>query len=121
MEPSSTLHIEVQGKSIEVEENGYLKCQEDWSEDVGNYLSKVDGIELSKDHWEIINFVRRYYFTYQNSPHPKMVAKKLNRQLGTQKYSVKYIFILFPEHPIRKACKYGGIPFVASPCWDGGY
>ena len=95
MEPSSTRYIEFQGKTTEVDEGGFLKSDKDWSEELANYLSKEDGIELSKDHWEIINFVRWYHTTYQNSPHPRFIIKKLNKRHESQKYTIKYLFELF--------------------------
>jgi tRNA 2-thiouridine synthesizing protein E len=113
MEPSPTRYIKVQGKRIEVDEDGNLKCAEDWSEELAIYLSKEDGIELSKDHWEVINCCRWYYLTYQNCPHPKFIVKKLNKGRESEKYTVKYLYELFREQPIMKACKYGGIPFTA--------
>ena len=113
MEPSPTRHIEIQGKIVEVDEDGYLKCSEDWCEEVANYLSKEDGIELSEDHWAVIKFCRWYYFTYQNCPHPKFIVKNLNKGRESEKYNVKYLFALFRDQPVMKACKYAGIPFTA--------
>jgi len=113
MEPSPTRYIEVQGKTIEVDEEGNLKRAEDWCEEVANYLSKEDGIELSKDHWDVINFCRWYYSTYQNCPHPKFICKHLNKGRESEKYTVKYLYNLFQEQPVMKACKYAGVPFTA--------
>ena len=113
MESSPTRFIEVQGKTIEVDAEGNLKCTEDWCEEIADYLSKEDCIELSKDHWEVINFCRWYYLTYQNCPHPKFIVKNLNKGGEAGKYSVKYLYELFREQPVMKACKYAGIPFTA--------
>ena len=112
MEPSPTRYIKVQGKRIEVDEDGNLKCAEDWSEELAIYLSKEDGIELSKDHWEVINCCRWYYLTYQNCPHPKFIVKNLNKRLGDGKYTVKSLYDLFKKQPVMKACKHAGIPFT---------
>ena len=113
MEPSSARHIEFQGKTIEVDEDGNLKHVEDWSEELADYLSKADGIELSKDHWDVIKFCRWYYLTYQNCPHPKFIVKNLNKGLEATRYTVKYLYDLFREQPVIKACEYAGIPFTA--------
>jgi len=110
---SSTRNIEFQGRTIEVDEDGNLKCAEDWCKELADYLSREDGIELSEDHWEIINFVRWYYLTYNNCPHPKFITKSLNKRCGAEKYTVKYFFALFGQKPVRTACRYAGIPFTA--------
>ena len=112
MEPWTTRHIGVQGKTIEVDEEGFLKSDKDWSEELAIYLSEEDGIELSKDHWNVINFVRWYYLTYQNCPHPKFIVKNLNKRFGDGKYTVKYLYDLFKKQPVMKACKHAGIPFT---------
>ena len=57
--------IEVNGKSLEVDEEGYLSNLNDWEKDVAEIMAKEDGIDLGEDHWEIINFLREYYEEYQ--------------------------------------------------------
>ena len=56
--------IEVNGKSLETDEEGYLANLSDWEKDVADEMAKADGIDLSDDHWEIINFLREYYEEY---------------------------------------------------------
>jgi len=41
MEPSSARYIEFQGKTIEVDEEGFLKSDKDWSEELAIYLSSL--------------------------------------------------------------------------------
>ena len=53
--------IEVNGKSLETDEEGYLANLNDWEKDVATVMAKEDDIDLSEDHWEIINFLREYY------------------------------------------------------------
>ena len=60
--------IEVNGKSLETDEEGYLANLSDWEKDVADEMAKADGIDLSDDHWEIINFLREYYEEYQIAP-----------------------------------------------------
>ena len=60
--------IEVNGKTLETDEEGYLANLADWEKDVADVMAKEDGIDLSDDHWEIINFLREYYEEYQIAP-----------------------------------------------------
>ena len=60
--------IEVNGKSLETDEEGYLANLNDWEKDVATVMAKEDDIDLSEDHWEIINFLREYYEEYQIAP-----------------------------------------------------
>jgi len=53
--------IEVNGKVLETDEEGYLQNLSDWSPEVAEYMAKQDGLELTENHWEVINFLREYY------------------------------------------------------------
>ena len=48
--------IEVNGKSFETDEEGYLANLSEWEKDLATAMAKEDGIDLGDDHWEIINF-----------------------------------------------------------------
>ncbi|MDR2189609.1 MAG: TusE/DsrC/DsvC family sulfur relay protein, partial [Azonexus sp.] len=58
-------NIEVNGKSIEVDEEGYLVNLADWSEDVANYIAQTENLSMSDNHWEVVNFLRSYYEEFQ--------------------------------------------------------
>ena len=60
--------IEVGGKQIEVDEDGYIQNLDDWSEDVANYIAKVESVEMTDAHWEVVNFLRDYYKEYKIAP-----------------------------------------------------
>ena len=53
--------IEVNGQSIETDEEGYLVNRTDWNEDVAKVLASTDNAELSQNHWEVINFLVSFY------------------------------------------------------------
>ena len=102
--------ISFQGKTIEFDEHGYLIDLNDWTEELAVYLSTQDELELSTDHWEVINFMRAYFTQYQITPMTKMIVKKMNKQIGIEKYNVKYLYTLFPRTPVTHAYKYAGLP-----------
>ncbi|OAD21522.1 DsrC-like protein, partial [Candidatus Thiomargarita nelsonii] len=53
--------IEVNGKSIELDEEGYLTNLGEWSEEAAKILASQDEMELTDNHWEVIHFLRDYY------------------------------------------------------------
>src|SRR5664279_112343 len=53
--------IEVNGKSYETDEEGYLINLGDWNEEIGKYLAQTESVEMTDAHWEVINFLRDYY------------------------------------------------------------
>lgn len=102
--------IEVAGKSIEVDEEGYLVDRSDWNEEIGKAMADIDNCELTDAHWEVINFLREYYDEYQIAPAVRVLTKAIGKKLGKDKGNSKYLYELFPYGPAKQACKYAGLP-----------
>jgi TusE/DsrC/DsvC family sulfur relay protein len=102
--------IEVGGKTLETDEEGYLANLSEWEPDVATVMAKEDGTELSDAHWEVINFLREYYDEYQIAPAVRVLTKAIGKKLGKDKGNSKYLYELFPYGPAKQACKYAGLP-----------
>ncbi len=102
--------IEVNGKMVETDEEGYLSNLNDWNEEIGTVMAKEDGCPLSDSHWEVINFLREYYDEYQIAPAVRVLTKAIGKKLGADKGNSKYLYELFPYGPAKQACKYAGLP-----------
>ena len=73
-------------------------------------IDKEEDLELSDDHWEIINFLREYYEEYQIAPAVRVLTKAVGKKLGADKGNSKYLYELFPYGPAKQACKFAGLP-----------
>ena len=102
--------IEVNGKSLETDEEGYLANLNDWEKEVATVMAEAEDLELSDDHWEIINFLREYYEEYQIAPAVRVLTKAVCKILGADKGNSKYLYELFPYGPAKQACKFAGLP-----------
>ena len=102
--------IEVNGKQLETDEEGYLSNLSDWEEGAATLMAEAEDISLSDDHWEIINFLREYYETYQVAPAVRVLTKAVGKKLGKEKGNSKYLYQLFPYGPGKQACKFAGLP-----------
>ena len=102
--------IELNGKTYETDEEGYLADLSQWDEDVATYMANEDDIELSDAHWEVINFLREYYEEYQIAPAVRVLTKAIGKKLGKDKGNSKYLYQLFPYGPAKQARKFGGLP-----------
>ena len=107
--------LEVNGRQIEVDEEGYLSNLNDWEKDIATVMAKEDDIELGDDHWEIINFLREYYEEYQIAPAVRVLTKAVGKKLGKDKGNSKYLYELFPYGPGKQACKFAGCLLYTSP------
>ena len=97
--------IEVAGRKIEVNEEGFLLHPEEWDEDVARALARVEeGLEeLSDEHWAVIKYIRSYFNENNLAP----MVRKLCKASGLP---LKRIFELFPSGPAKGACKLAGLP-----------
>lgn len=102
--------INVGGKDIEVDEEGYLVNLGDWSEEIATFLAGQDELELTDAHWEIINFLREYYDEYQIAPAVRVLTKAVGKKMGKDKGNSKYLYELFPYGPGKQACRFAGLP-----------
>ncbi|MDR2548690.1 MAG: TusE/DsrC/DsvC family sulfur relay protein [Desulfobulbus sp.] len=61
--------LEIKGRKIMVDANGYLADQNDWNEDVATLLAEQEGVgALSPEQMDIIRFMREYYLKYRVFP-----------------------------------------------------
>jgi TusE/DsrC/DsvC family sulfur relay protein len=102
--------IEIDGKSYETDEEGYLADITQWVPGVADVMSKEDDLELTEEHWDIINFLREYYEEYQIAPAVRVLTKAVSKRLGKEKGNSKYLYGLFPYGPGKQACRYAGLP-----------
>ncbi|MBT4934923.1 MAG: TusE/DsrC/DsvC family sulfur relay protein [Rhodospirillaceae bacterium] len=101
---------EVNGKSFESDEEGYLIDIGSWNEELAGLIAKDEEIDMTSEHWEVVNFLREYYNEYQIAPAVRVLVKAVKKKLGADKGSNKYLYELFPYGPAKQACKIAGLP-----------
>ncbi len=112
------MQIEVNGKSIELDKNGYVVNLDDWNEEVATALAKADSIELTQRHWDLINYLRDLYLNHAGEqPNMRKILKGLEDLWG-EKVDSKDVYALFPLGPAKQAPKIGGLPETKT---KGGY
>lgn len=102
--------IEVDGKRHEITEAGFLVEREAWNAQVCVALAAIAGIELTAAHWEIVLFTRDYYHRFNHLPNNRVFVKAVRKELGEDKGNTRYLYGLFPDGPLKFACKIGGLP-----------
>ncbi len=97
-------YVDVNGKQIEVDEDGFLVDPEAWDEAVVAAFAKQEGVEeLTEEHWKVIHYLRNYYKQFGVAP----MIRKLCKETG---FDLKKIYQLFPSGPAVGACKLAGLP-----------
>jgi tRNA 2-thiouridine synthesizing protein E len=102
--------LSVGGVPLKLTDQGFLAHLDDWNEMAAVALAAQNRIELSDAHWEIIRFMRGYYLQFKHLPNARMFAKAIAKALGEEKGNSRYLQRLFPDGPLRTACKLAGLP-----------
>jgi dissimilatory sulfite reductase related protein len=102
--------IEVSGKSYETDEEGYLVNLGDWNEEVADFIAKAENVDMTENHWEVVNFLREYYDEFQIAPAVRVLTKAIGKKFGAEKGNSQYLYDLFPYGPAKQACKIAGLP-----------
>ena len=97
--------LEVKGKQITLNEDGFMQNPEEWDDEVAKALAKAEEgiVDMSEDHWVVVKYIREYYLEKNLAPMVRKVCKNSG-------FSLKYIFELFPSGPAKGACKVAGLP-----------
>ncbi len=107
--PRENAVLEVEGRFIEVDSEGFLIDPADWEPAVAVYMAELDGVVLEGDHWLLIDFLNRFYAEYQLAPEMPVLARNLCKDQKDCRWSRRYIKSLFPDGA-RSACRYAGLP-----------
>jgi|SRR5208283_2866253 len=96
--------VQVKGKDVELDEDGFLVNPDDWNNDMVEYFaSQEDVSQLTENHWKVINYLRDYFKKFGVAP----MIRKVCKDTG---FSLKEIYEMFPSGPAKGACKLAGLP-----------
>ncbi|NCA84046.1 MAG: TusE/DsrC/DsvC family sulfur relay protein [Clostridia bacterium] len=96
--------LELEGRTLEVDGDGFLANPEIWDAEVAQSIAQYDGIEeLTDKHWAVINIIRTNYEEKGMAPMIRTICKESGLRL-------REIYELFPLGPARGACRVAGLP-----------
>lgn len=104
------MSLEVNGKTIETTEEGYLVDINNWDEDVAHAMAAIDGLELTDQHMQVVHYLRAEHIENGgNEPNERTIMKAMGKLWG-KKPSSKDMYALFPNMPSKQGRKYAGLP-----------
>ena len=102
---------EVNGKTLEATSTGYLVNPEEWNDEVGKVIAMAEGLELTQDHRDVIEYLRDAYFNHNGElPNNRTILKAMQDKWPGRKVENKTLFDLFPGNPSKQAGKIAGLP-----------
>ena len=104
--------LEINGKTIELTDTGYLVDLNDWDQAVAQHLATEEGIEtLNDQHWDVLNYLRDEYINNNgNQPMERAILKAMAEKWDNKKLSSKDLYTLFPRAPSKQGLKVAGLP-----------
>ena len=93
----------IAGKTVQVNEEGFLTNQSEWTKEIAVELAKEEGIsELTAAHWKVIDFCRQDTAGSGKAP----TLRRITTNAGL---STKEMFGLFPKGPAKKVARISGL------------
>lgn len=106
----------VNGTEIETDDEGYVLDPQTWSRELSEAIAAEEGIALTDEHWQVIDYMRDEYAAHGHTPNFRNMLKGYAEiKPGTDS---KALYALFPTGPAKQAAKVAGLP---QPYGKGGY
>ena len=93
----------IAGRTLEVNEEGFLAHPDEWTEELGAELARLIGIEMTDAHRVPIRFLRSDYAEMGETA----TLRRVTTQTGID---TKTLFGLFPKKPAKKMAYVAGLP-----------
>ena len=108
--PDVIKELELPSGKVKVDEAGYLVDPSSWSQEFSEKVAEMEGIEVTKLHWQVIEFMRRYLVDHGVSADVRHVQSFLMKNSDLDKRGAKArLYELFPAGHVQQACKMAGM------------
>lgn len=95
--------IDIAGKNVHVNDEGFLTEFDEWSEEIAKILAEQIGVQMTDEHWSVIKFLREDYKAQGETATSRRVQNVGGVPVKTQ-------FELFPKKPAKKMAYIAGLP-----------
>ncbi|MDR3370501.1 cobyrinate a,c-diamide synthase [Rhodoferax sp.] len=93
---SPTQSIEVNGRPIATDMEGYLVHLNDWSEEFAQAQARQENLKLTDSHWEVIRFLRDHFDEHRVQAQVRTMIKHFASAWGTERGNNHQLHALFP-------------------------
>ncbi len=89
--------LQVRGRPVLTDSEGYLRDLSDWSEDFVRALARQEELTLTDEHWAVIRFLRAFYAEHGVQAQVRVMIKHFTELWGPERGSNHYLHELFPR------------------------
>ena len=93
---AATRNVQVNGRPVATDVEGYLKNLEDWSEDFARAQARSEQLELTEEHWQVIHFLRSYFEEHRVQAQVRVMISHFAKAWGREHGNNHYLHELFP-------------------------
>ena len=88
--------VQVRGRAVPTDGEGYLLHRDDWSEDFAQALAREEGLLLTAEHWEVIRFLRSHFQAHAVQPQVRVMIRHFAQAWGEERGNNHHLHDLFP-------------------------
>jgi len=89
--------VDVDGRSVATDSEGYLVDRSQWSEEFARGLARREGLELTVAHWDVIHFLRDYYAEHGVQAQVRVMIRHFTGIWGQDRGSNHHLHAMFPR------------------------
>jgi len=90
-------HLDVDGRHVAIDSEGYLLDRSQWSPAFARALAKREGLELTPAHWEVIEYLRDYEAEHGVQAQVRVMIKAFTDRWGEERGSNHHLHDMFPR------------------------
>lgn len=87
----------VNGQEVLTDKEGYLQDLGAWTEDFARAQAEAEDLVLTKEHWDVIHFLREYYDEHNVQAQVRSMIKHFSQAWGPQRGTNHHLHDLFPK------------------------
>jgi tRNA 2-thiouridine synthesizing protein E len=93
----TTRVVEVDGRDVLTDSEGYLVDPADWSEAFAKTLADREDLVLGNEHWEVIRYLREHYAHHGSQASVRDMIRHFRKLWDVDRGSNRYLHRLFPR------------------------
>ena len=88
--------VQVGGRAVPTDSEGYLENLDDWSEEFARALAREEGLVLTPAHWEVIRFLRSHFAEHGVQAQVRVMIRHFAQAWGPERGNNHHLHDLFP-------------------------
>ena len=88
--------VMVDGNEVQTCGEGYIVNRDEWSESFVAAQAKVEGLELTEEHWDVVRFLRSFYEQHGAQAEVRKMVKHFKNAWDAERGNSKYLHKIFP-------------------------